>query len=219
MHHAQLHLRVVGARIGRDRTPGTRGIRSARRRTSRCCSRPDTNRRRRAWRRRATGSADTTRAARRNTCARVVHFRSFSAALPRSSRSLSASPGAAVTGGFDAAGADVSATKSNRAKREGAEIYSFVSHRYCCSRPLSRVTRGAKSQVAAGERRIGVGVAHVAFLIRFALNGDRLPGHPSNQLEHVVQRDPRATTNIVHAARTALLPRPRRWRRRYRRRT
>src|SRR3989338_7051702 len=59
-------------------------------------------------------------------------------------------------------------------------------------------------EIAAGGRRIGVGVAHVAFLLRFTLNGNRLSGHLPNQIEHVVQRDPRATTNIVYAARTPL---------------
>jgi hypothetical protein len=35
-------------------------------------------------------------------------------------------------------------------------------------------------QIAPGERGIGVGVAHIAFLIRLALNGDRLARHPSD---------------------------------------
>ena len=64
------------------------------------------------------------------------------------------------------------------------------------------MTRGSKRQILAGARRIGVSVAHVPLLSGFALNGDRPAGHARNQLEHMVQRDARATANIVHAART-----------------
>jgi len=64
----------------------------------------------------------------------------------------------------------------------------------------------SEPEIAAGERRIGVSVSHVALLICFALNGDGAAGDARNELQHMIERDARSTTNIVHVARLPLVP-------------
>ena len=85
----------------------------------------------------------------------------------------------------------MTARKSREQRAEGrGTMFSFRKPSVLLLEAALETDARSEVEIAAGERGIGVGVAHVALLIGFALNGDRLACHSSDQIEHVVQRDP-----------------------------
>ena len=58
---------------------------------------------------------------------------------------------------------------------------------------------GNKSEIRAGQRRVGVRMSHVALLRRIHRNTESTARNPSDHVKHVIDRDAGAASNIVHA--------------------
>src|SRR5262249_55766014 len=72
-----------------------------------------------------------------------------------------------------------------------------------CSQPLFETDSWDEAEVGVGERRVGVGMPHVALLRRIDAYHRLAPSHTADEVENLVDRDPRPTSDIVHTARNA----------------
>ena len=63
------------------------------------------------------------------------------------------------------------------------------------------MTDGRKAEVGAGQRRVGVRVAHVAFLGGLDVDGHRPAGDAAEQVEDVAKGHARPSADIVDAPR------------------